>query len=89
MSQLAQIMETILHRHAEIDEIKDVIKDDYATAQSAGYDKAALGAAIREIRARAKASTPKAQERAAQVELYIAEYDASHVRVGAREGEAA
>lgn len=84
MSELRQILETLLHRHTEIDEIKDDMRDDYKAAQSAGFDKAALGAAVREIRARAKAETPKAQERAALVDLYLAEYDAvrpSHVHV--------
>jgi uncharacterized protein (UPF0335 family) len=80
MSELRQVLDTLLHRHAEIDEIKEIIKDDYKAAQSAGFDKAALGAAVLEIRARAKAESPKGQERAALVEMYVAEYDrASHV----------
>lgn len=82
MSHLRSIIERILHRHAEIDEIKEGMRDDYAEAKSAGFDKTALGQAIREIRNRDKNATPEAIERQAIVSLYLAEYDAarpSHV----------
>lgn len=87
MSQLRALMERILHRHAEIDEIKAEMREDYAEAKSAGYDKAALGAAIREVRSRAKADTPEAIERQAIVSLYLAEFDAPRAHMPAREAQ--
>lgn len=75
MSQLRDVMKRILARHDQIDDIKAEIKQDYAEAKSAGYDKTALGQAIREIRNREKAEAPKAQETQALVDLYLAEFD--------------
>ena len=82
MSQLRQTMERILHLLTEIDEIKADVREVYAEAKSAGYDKTALGQAIREIRNRDKQDTAEAQERQAIVSLYLAEFDAPHA--GAR-----
>jgi uncharacterized protein (UPF0335 family) len=83
MSQLRQTMERILHRHAEIEEIKAEMKDDYAQAKSAGYCKTALGQAIREIRNREKNATVEAQELHSLVGLYLADFDAAD-HAGAR-----
>jgi uncharacterized protein (UPF0335 family) len=82
MSELRQTMERILHLLTEIDEIKADVREVYAEAKSAGYDKTALGQAIREIRNRDKNATPEAEERQAIVSLYLAEFDAPHA--GAR-----
>ena len=79
MSELRTLMERILALHAEEDEIKADRREIYAEAKSAGYDKTALGQAIREIRNRDKAETPEAQERQALVSLYLADFDAPHV----------
>ena len=84
-NQLATLMERILNTLAEEDEIKDGRKEIYAEAQSAGYDKAALGLAIRTIRKREKDETPKAIEKQTVADLYVEAFDASHVRVGAHE----
>lgn len=75
MSELRQIMEQILARHEAIDDIKDELRHDYLMAKSAGFDKTALGQAIREIRNRDKQDTAKAQETQALVSLYLAEFD--------------
>lgn len=72
---LVQFMQRIMKLLDEIDEIKSDVKEVYAEAKSAGYDKAALGAAIRAIRSRAKAETPAAEERAAIVDLYVSAFD--------------
>lgn len=88
MSDLRAIMDDILALHAEEDEIKESRKAHYADAQSAGYDKAALGLAIRTIRARRKQETPAALEKQSKADQYVEQYDASHVHVRAR-GEAA
>lgn len=76
MSQLRSIMERILSNHAEEDETKADRREIYGEAKSAGFDKTALGQAIREIRNRAKAEKPEAVERQAIVDLYLAEFDA-------------
>ncbi|TQI72938.1 uncharacterized protein (UPF0335 family) [Bosea sp. AK1] len=85
---LVQTMQRIMSVLDDIDERKADIKEIYAEAQSQGYDKAAIGVAIREIRGRAKADTPKAQERASIVELYVSAFDnapRTYVHVPARE----
>ena len=85
MSDLATIMEDILALHAEEDEIKETRKAHYADAQAAGFDKAALGLAIRTIRTRRKQETPAALEKQSKADEYVQAYDASHVHVRARE----
>ena len=85
MSDLRAIMDDILATHAEEDEIKESRKAHYADAQSAGYDKAALGLAIRTIRARRKQETPAALEKQSKADQYVEQYDALHVHVRARE----
>lgn len=82
MTQLRTLMERILALHAEEDEIKADRREVYAEAKAAGYDKTALGQAIREIRNRDKNATPEAEERQAIVSLYLAEFDAprTHAR---------
>lgn len=72
---LVQIMQRIMSVLDEIDERKGDIKEIYAEAKADGFDKAAIGAAIREIRGRAKAETPAAEERATIVELYVSAFD--------------
>jgi uncharacterized protein (UPF0335 family) len=82
MSELRQTLDRLLAIHSEIDDKKADLKTVYADAQSGGFDKSALGAAVREIRSREKSGSPKAVERQAIVDLYIAEYDRpSHVHV--------
>lgn len=85
MSDLRAIMDDILALHAEEDEIKESRKAHYADAQSAGYDKAALGLAIRTIRARRKQETPASLEKQSKADQYVEQYDALHVHVRARE----
>ena len=85
---LIQTMQGILARLDQIDDIKAEIKEEYAQAKAAGYDKTALGVAIREIRGRDKAQTPAAEERAAIVDLYVSTFDnapRTYVHVLARE----
>lgn len=85
MSDLRAIMDDILATHAEEDEIKESRKGFYADAQEAGIDKAALGLAIRTIRARRKQETPAALEKQSKADQYVEQYDASHVHVRAHE----
>lgn len=84
MSELTSLMTRILNTHDEEDVIKAGRRTIYADAQAAGYDKTALGQAIREIRDRLKSETPKAVERRAIIDLYLAEFDGL-VRVHVRE----
>ena len=82
MSDLRAIMDDILALHAEEDEIKEARKGRYADAQAAGFNKSALGLAIRTIRARRKQETPAAIERESIADGYVREYDAlAHVHV--------
>lgn len=86
---LVQTMQRIMSVLDEIDERKADIKEIYREANGHGFDKAAIGVAIREIRGRDKADTPKAQERASIVELYVSAFDnapRTYVHVPAREG---
>lgn len=88
---LIQSMQRIMSVLDEIDERKADIKEIYAEASGHGFDKAAIGVAIREIRGRAKSETPKAQERDSIVELYVAAFDnapRTYVHVPARTREA-
>lgn len=85
---LAQTMQRIMSVLDDIDERKADIKEIYAEAKSQGYDKTALGLAIREIRGRDKAQTPAAEERAAIVDMYVSTFDnapRTYVHVPARE----
>lgn len=85
MSGLRQIMEGILALHAEEDEIKESRKAHYADAQAAGFNKSALGLAIRTIRASQKQETPAALEKQSLADQYVAEYEAlAHVHVRER-----
>ena len=81
MSDLTQVMNDLLALHAEEDEIKVSRKAIYADAQDAGFNKAALGLAIRTIRARQKQDSQATLEKQALSDQYLAEYDASHVHV--------
>lgn len=87
-SELLQTMRRLLSIHDEIDAKKADLKTVYADAQSAGFDKAALGLAIREIRGREKARTEAAQSRSAIADLYVSTFDnapRTYVHVGTRE----
>lgn len=87
-SELCQTMKRLMSIHDEIDEKKLDLKTVYADAKSAGYDKTALGLAIRQIRSREKNETPAAQERSAIVDLYVSAFDnapRTYVHVPARE----
>ncbi|MBD3844247.1 DUF2312 domain-containing protein [Bosea sp. SSUT16] len=83
--QVVTLIERILRTHAEEDEIKADRKEIYAEAASHGFDKSALGLAVRTIRQRGKAETPAAVERQTIADVYIEAFDASQIRVGARE----
>lgn len=86
--ELRQTMRRLMSIHDEIDEKKLDLKTVYADAKSAGFDKTALGLAIRQIRGREKNETPAAQERSAMVELYVSAFDnapRTYVHVPARE----
>lgn len=81
MSELRQTVERLLAIHEEIDAKKLDLKTVYGDAQSSGFNKTALGLAVREIRARAKTESAKAAQVQAIVDLYVAEYDAPRVHV--------
>lgn len=85
---VVSLIERILRTHADEDDIKSDRKEIYAEAASHGFDKAALGLAVRTIRARAKAEAPAAVERQSIADLYLEAFDASHVHVRARAEEA-
>lgn len=90
MTDLCEIMNDILALHAETDEIKTSIKSRYADAQDAGFNKSALGLAIRTIRARQKQETPAALEKQSEAERMVEEYDRlAHVHGVCARGEAA
>lgn len=82
--QLKSIIERILRLHAEEDELKADRREVYAEAKANGYDKTALGDAVRIIRKREK-DAAGFEERNAIVDLYLLAFDgsydgASHVR---------
>lgn len=52
--QVKSIIERILRLHAESDELAAGIREVYGEAKANGYDKTALGAAVRAIRQRDK-----------------------------------
>lgn len=82
MSDLLTFMDDILALHAEEDEIKTSRKTIYADAQEAGFNKSALGLAVRTIRARQKQEGPTALERQSLADQYIEAYDRpAHVHV--------
>lgn len=76
MSDLPAIIEDILALHAEEDEIKVSRKRIYADAQAAGFNKSAIGLAVRTIRDSRKQETPAALEKQSLAEQYVAEYEA-------------
>lgn len=86
MSDVAAFIEDILAFHAETDEIKVSMKSRYADAQDAGFNKSAIGLAVRTIRASRKQETPAALEKQSLADQYVAEYEAherslAHVHV--------
>ena len=82
MTELRTLMERILALHAEEDEIKADRKSVYAEAQDAGFNKSALGLAIRTIRARQKQEGPAALEKQSEADRMVEEYDRlAHVHV--------
>lgn len=86
--QVKSIIERILRLHAESDEIAADIREVYGEAKANGYDKTALGAAVRAIRQRDKVGEAAIAERETIVGLYLAAYDGpsrTHVHVPARE----
>lgn len=83
------LMQRILRLHEEVDTIKGDIREVYAEARSMGYNKAAMGEAIRIIRKREKGSAAF-EERTAIVELYLSTFDQpSHVPARERMREVA
>ena len=81
------IMQRILRLQEEVDALKADIREVYAEAKAHGYDKAAMGDAIRIIRKREK-DAAGFEERSAIVDLYLAAFDqSSHVHAGARTRE--
>ena len=90
---IKSLMQRIIRVLDEIDALKADSREIYAEAKSHGYDKTALGLAVRTIRNRDKAEGAEAIERAAIAELYIAEFDAptgghTHAHAPARESAA-
>ena len=82
--QVKSIIERILRLHAESDELAAGIREVYGEAKANGYDKTALGAAVRAIRQRDKLGVAAVEERETIVGLYLAAYDGSsrtHVHV--------
>ena len=77
MSQTRSLMERIIHELEAIDRLKEGVRDIYKEAKDSGHDKTALGQAVREVRSRDKAETPKEVERQALVSLYLADFDAA------------
>jgi len=86
--QLKSIIERILRLHQEEDELKADRREVYAEAKANGYDKTALGDAVRIIRKREK-DAAGFEERTAIVDLYLSAFDgSSHVRAYAHTREA-
>lgn len=86
--QVKSIIERILRLHAEEAEIAADRREVYAEAKANGYDKTALGAAVRAIRQRDKVGEAAIAELETIVSLYLAAYDGpsrTHVHVPARE----
>ena len=87
--QIKSIIERILRLHAESDELAADIREVYAEAKANGFDKTALGAAVRAIRQRDKVGEAAIAERETIVGLYLAAYDGpSHVHASAPAREA-
>lgn len=85
--QVKSLIERILKLHAEEAEIASDRREVYAEAKSAGFDKSALGEAVRIIRRREK-DAAAFDERTAIVDLYLTAFDGpsrTHVHVPARE----
>lgn len=86
--QLLAIVERILRLKADADDIADDIKEVYAEAKSAGYDKTALGKIVALERAMMK--DPSHAEKSAIVDLYAEAIErakqaqASHTHAPAR-----
>ncbi len=88
-AQVKSIIERILKLHAEEAEIAADRREIYAEAKAAGYDKTALGDAVRAIRHREKVGEAAVSERETIAGLYLAAYDGpSHVHVGAHARDA-
>jgi uncharacterized protein (UPF0335 family) len=74
MSDLRALTDRIMALKDQQDELGSDIRDIYAEAKAAGYDKTALGQAIGTLRRRAK--DPKAfDERSDEVALYLDEIE--------------
>lgn len=85
--QIKSIIERIIRLHAEEEEIAADRREVYAEAKANGYDKTALGEAVRIIRRREK-DREAFDERNAIVDLYLSAYqNPSHTyaRAHARE----
>jgi len=82
--QLRQFIERICRLHGEKDAVQGDIKDVYAEAHSAGFDKTALGAVVTRLRKRAKDAS-KFDEQETLVDLYLSAVDPSHTYARARE----
>lgn len=86
-NQLKAIIERILRLHAEEEEIAADRREVYAEAKANGYDKTALGEAVRIIRRREK-DREAFDERNAIVDLYLCAYQQpshTYARAHARE----
>lgn len=84
---LKSIIERILRLHAEEEEIAADRREVYAEAKANGYDKTALGEAVRIIRRREK-DREAFDERNAIVDLYLSAYQQpshTYARAHARE----
>lgn len=86
-NQLKAIIERILRLHAEEEEIAADRREVYAEAKANGYDKTALGEAVRIIRRREK-DREAFDERNAIVDFYLSAYQQpshTYARAHARE----
>lgn len=77
-AQLKVIIDRILHFKQEQDEAAADIRDIYAEAKAAGFDKTAIGALVTELRKKGKDAS-KFEENQSVLDLYRDAYErASH-----------
>lgn len=71
--QLRAFIDRVLRLKAEQDDLAADIRDTYAEAKAAGYDKTAIGAVVSYLRKRDK-DAAKLDEQSAMFDLYLAAY---------------
>ena len=81
----ASLIDRILTLMNERDEVSSLIKEVYAEAKGAGFDKTAMGALVTHLRKRSKDAAGE-DEKAALFDLYLTAYErASRTHAHARE----